>query len=60
MHRCRQNDYTTEINVWSKFSFTIILLMFFPISSKFFTNILKIYELLKINNTMSKYCQTLV
>ena len=41
-----------------KFSFTIFLLMFFPLCSKVFTNILKIYELPKINNTIPKYCQT--
>ena len=44
----------------SKFSFTIFLLMFFPLFSKVFTNTLKIYELPKINNTTPKYCQTLV
>ena len=44
----------------SKFSFTIFLLMFFPLCSKVFTNILKIYELPKINNTIPKYCQTLL
>ena len=32
--------------------------MFFPLCSKVFTNILKIYELPKINNTIPKYCQT--
>ena len=42
-----------------KFSFTIFLLMFFPLFSKVFTNILKTYELLKIN-TIPKFCQTLV
>ena len=44
----------------SKFSFTIFLLMFFPLFSKFFTNILKIYELPKINDAILKSCQTLV
>ena len=34
--------------------------MLFPLYSKVFTNILKIYELPKINNTIPKYCQTLV
>ena len=34
--------------------------MFFPLCSKVFTNILKIYELPKINNTIPKYCQTLL
>ena len=44
----------------SKFSFAIFLLMFFPLFSKILTNILKIYELSKINNMITKYCQTLV
>ena len=44
----------------SRFSFTIFLLMFFPLCSKVFIDILKIYELPKINNTIPKYCQTLV
>ena len=43
-----------------KFSFTIFLPMFFSFFSNVFTNILKIYELLKINNTIPKYCQTFV
>ena len=43
----------------SKFSFKIFLL-FFSLCSKVFTNILKIYELPKINNTIPKYCQTLL
>ena len=34
--------------------------MFFPLCSIVFTNLLKIYELPKINNTIPKYCQTLV
>ena len=34
--------------------------MFFPLFPEVFTNILKIYELRKINNTIPKYCQTLV
>ena len=34
-----------------KFSFTIFLLMFLPLFSKFVTNILKIYELPKIYDT---------
>ena len=33
--------------------------MLFPLCSKVFTNILKIYEPPKINNTIPKYCQTL-
>ena len=44
----------------SRFSFTIFLLMLFPLRSKIFTNILKAYELPKINNMIPKYCQTLV
>ena len=42
----------------SKLSFTIFLLIFFPLCSKVFINTLKIYELPKINNTIPKYCQT--
>ena len=42
----------------SKFSFTIFLVMFFPLCPKVFADILKIYELPKINNTIPKYCQT--
>ena len=34
--------------------------MFFPLFSKVFTDILKIYELPKIYNKIPKYCQTLV
>ena len=34
--------------------------MFFPFFSKVFADILKIYELPKIENTIPKYCQTLV
>ena len=34
--------------------------MFFPLFSKVFPNILKIYELPKIYNEILKYCQTLV
>ena len=34
--------------------------MFFPLCAKVFINILKIYELPKVNNTIPKYCQTLV
>ena len=44
----------------SKFRFTVFLLMFFPLFPKIFTNTLKIYEPPKTNNTLSKYCQTLV
>ena len=35
----------------SKFSFKIFLLIFFPLFSKFFTCILKIYELPKMDNS---------
>ena len=45
---------------YSKFSFTIFLLMFFSLFTKVFNHILKIYELPKINDMISKYCQTLV
>ena len=34
--------------------------MLVPLFSKVFTNILKIYELPKINNAIPEYCQTLV
>ena len=34
--------------------------MFFPLFSRVFTDILKIYELPKIYNKIPKYCQTLV
>ena len=44
----------------SKFSLIIFLLMFFPLFLKVFTNILKSYELPKINNMIPEYCQTLV
>ena len=43
----------------SKFSFTIFLLMFFPLFSKVFTNILKIYELPKIYNRILKKLLTM-
>ena len=42
----------------SKISFRIFLLIFFPLCSKVFIDILKIYDLPKINNTIPKYCQT--
>ena len=40
--------------------YNIFTIMFFPLFSKFFTDILKIYELPKIYNKKPKYCQTLV
>ena len=43
----------------SKFSFTILLLMFFALFSKVSTNILTIYELPKIYNKIPKFWQTL-
>ena len=43
-----------------KFSFTIFLLMFFPIFSNVFTNILKIYELPKIYNKILKKLLTVI
>ena len=43
-----------------KFSFTIFLLMFFPIFSNVFTNILKIYELPKIYNKILKKLLTII
>ena len=43
-----------------KFSFTIFLLMFFPLFSKVFTNILKIYELPKIYNKILKKLLTII
>ena len=42
-----------------KFSFTIFLLMFFPIFSNLFTDILKIYELPKIYNKILKKLLTM-
>ena len=44
----------------SNFRFTMFSLMFFPLFSKVFTDILKIYELTKTYNKIPKYCQTLV
>ena len=44
----------------SNFSFTNFLLMFFPLFSKVFTDILKIFELPKIYRKIPKYLQTLV
>ena len=43
-----------------KFSFTIFLLMLFPIFSIVFTNILKIYELSKIYNKILKKLLTII
>ena len=43
-----------------KFSFTIFSLMFFPLFSKVFTNILKIYELPKTYNKILKIFLTII
>ena len=43
----------------SNFNFTIFSLIFFPLFTKVFTGILKIYELLKIYYKIP-YCQMLV
>ena len=44
----------------SNFSFKIFLVIFFPLFSEIFTDILKIYELPKIYNKIPKYWETLV
>ena len=44
----------------SKLKFIIFLLMFVPLFSKFFINILKIYGLPMINKMIAKYCQKFV
>ena len=44
----------------SKFSFTIILLMFFLLFSEVFTNILNIYELPNTYHKIPKHSQILV
>ena len=54
LHICRSNDYTIEISVLLQIQFCNILLMFFPLFLKVFTNILKIYELPKIQNEVLK------
>ena len=57
--------YVDQMNRKQKFDvllqrqFTIFSLMFFSLFSKFFTNILKIYDLPKKNYKIPKYSQTL-
>ena len=61
LHICRRNDYTTEINGLLQVQFYNIFTDVLSIIFIFvLTNILKIYELPKINNMIPKYCQTLV
>ena len=52
--------YSIDLMFCSNFSFTIFSLMLFPLFSKVFTVILKIYELPKIYNKIPKYYQPLV
>ena len=60
-HICRNKWlYSRDLIFCSKSSFAIFLLMFFPLFSKVFTNILKVYELPKIYNKIPKYSQELV
>ena len=56
----QQRLYSRDFVLCSNFSFTTFSLMFFPLFSKVFTNILKIYELPKIHNKIPNYTQTLV
>ena len=51
---CRPNYYTVKVIVLLQFQFYIFLLMFFPIFSNVFSNILKIYELPKIYKKILK------
>ena len=44
---------------WSNFSFKRFSLMLFPLFSKVFTDMLKIYEPPKLYKKIPKYCQTL-
>ena len=62
LHICRPNDYTIEIIILLQiqFSFTIFLLMFFPLFSNVFTNILKIYQLPKIYNKILRKLLTII
>ena len=60
---CTYVDQITIKQVLSfcfKFSFTIVLLMFFWLFSNVFTNILKIYELTKIDNKILKKLLTII
>ena len=49
-------DFVASLMFCTNFSFAIFSLMFFPLCLKVFSDILKIYELPKINNKISKYC----
>ena len=62
LHICRPNDYTIEtiVLLQIQFSFTIFLLMFFPLFSNVFTNILKIYQLPKIYNKILRKLLTII
>ena len=60
LHIYRPNDYTAEIYLLPHLQFcNSFTIMFFPLPSKVFTGILKIYELSKIYVKKPKYCQTL-
>ena len=52
--------YSRDLMFWANFIFTIFSLVFVPLFSKDFTDILRIYELRKIYNKMPKYCKKLV
>ena len=61
LHICRTKWlYSSDLMFYSNFRFTIFSLMLFPLLTKVFTDILKIYELPKIYNNRSKFCQKLV
>ena len=60
LHICRPNDYTIEIIFLVQIQIYNILLMFFPLFSNVFTNILKIYELPKIYNKVLKKLLTII
>ena len=60
LYICRPNDYTIEIIVLLQIQIYNILLMFFPLFSNVFTNILKIYELPKIYNKILKKLFTII
>ena len=49
-----------RFNILLQLQFTIFSLTFFPFFSKFFPDILTIYEAPKIHNKVPEYCQTLV
>ena len=49
-------DFVASLMFCTNFSFAIFSLMFFPLCLKVFSDILKIYELPKINNKIPKYC----